>query len=96
VVHPKESAACATRAGTFWVPGPYHAKNRSSPRAPAITSTPVSVPRQLIGLVPEACLGVGVCTSGHYVRTGESPSLGDARNLPRQLALTRLSFLPCL
>src|SRR5690606_5356958 len=23
VVHPKESAACATRQGTWWVPGPY-------------------------------------------------------------------------
>jgi hypothetical protein len=30
-----------------------------------------------MGLSPEACLGVGVCTSGHYVRTGRSPTLAD-------------------
>ena len=30
---------------------------------------------QLLGLEPEACLTLGVCTSGHYVRTGESPTL---------------------
>lgn len=32
---------------------------------------------QLLGLDPEACLLTGVCTSGHYVRTGLSPSLED-------------------
>ena len=30
---------------------------------------------QLLGLDPEGCLALGVSTSGHYVRTGESPSL---------------------
>ncbi len=76
VVHPKESAACATRDGTFWVPGPYSAK-------PLITTGAGDhfnagfVAAQLMGLTPEAALGLGVCTSGHYVRTAKSPSLAD-------------------
>ena len=32
---------------------------------------------QLLGLDPEACLTLGVCSSGHYVRTGESPTLAS-------------------
>ncbi len=76
VVHPKESAACATKDGTFWVPGPYAAK-------PLITTGAGDhfnagfVSGQLMGLSPEACLTLGVSTSGHYVRTAQSPSLAD-------------------
>jgi sugar/nucleoside kinase (ribokinase family) len=76
VVHPRESAACATADGTFWVPGPYTDK-------PLITTGAGDhfnagfVQGQLLGLEPEACLGLGVCTSGHYVRTAMSPSLDD-------------------
>ena len=76
VVHPKESAACATREGTSWVPGPYVAQ-------PLITTGAGDhfnagfVAAQLMGLTPEAALGLGVCTSGHYVRTARSPSLGE-------------------
>ena len=32
---------------------------------------------QLLGLDPEACLCLGVCTSGHFVRTAQSPTLED-------------------
>ncbi|HYP17670.1 MAG TPA: PfkB family carbohydrate kinase [Opitutus sp.] len=76
VVHPKESAACATKEGTFWVPGPYAAK-------PLITTGAGDhfnagfVDGQLMGLSPESCLALGVSTSGHYVRTAKSPSLAD-------------------
>lgn len=76
VVHPKESAACATRDDTFWIPGPYAAK-------PLITTGAGDhfnagfVDGQLMGLSPEACLALGVSTSGHYVRTAQSPSLAD-------------------
>ncbi len=74
VIHPRESAACATEKGSWWVPGPYTA-------TPLITTGAGDhfnagfTNGQMLGLEPEACLGVGVCTSGHYVRTGESPSL---------------------
>jgi hypothetical protein len=76
VVHPRESAACATAAGTSWVPGPYTDK-------PFITTGAGDhfnagfAQGQMLGLDPEACLGLGVCTSGHYVRTAQSPSLDD-------------------
>lgn len=76
VVHPKESAACATRDDTWWVPGPYC-------DAPKITTGAGDhfnagfVIGQLLGLSPEACLTVGVCFSGFYVRTARSPSLND-------------------
>lgn len=76
VIHPKESAACATRDGSWWVPGPYAAK-------PLLTTGAGDhfnagfVSGQLMELSPECCLALGVCTSGHYVRTAQSPSLAD-------------------
>lgn len=76
VIHPKESAVCATAKGTWWVPGPYVTK-------PLITTGAGDhfnagfTGGQLLGLSPEACLTLGVCTSGHYVRTAQSPSLAD-------------------
>jgi hypothetical protein len=76
VIHPTRSGACATRNDTWWVPGPYADK-------PLITTGAGDhfnagfVTGQLLGLSPESCLGLGVSTSGFYVRTGRSPSLGD-------------------
>ncbi len=76
VVHPRESAACATAAGSAWVPGPY-CEN------PVITTGAGDhfnsgfVQGQLLGLDPESCLVMGVSTSGHYVRTAVSPTLDD-------------------
>ncbi len=83
VVHPKESAACATRDDTWWVPGPYAEK-------PLLTTGAGDhfnagfVTGQLLGLSPEACLGLGVCTSGFYVRSARSPSLGDLESFLAQ------------
>lgn len=77
VIHPRESAACATAAGTAWVPGPYVDR-------PVITTGAGDhfnagfTTAQLLGLEPEACLTLGVTFSGHYVRTAESPSLAAA------------------
>lgn len=76
VIHPRESAACADAEGTWWVPGPYV-------EDPLITTGAGDhfnagfMRGVLSGLPPEACLALGVCTSGHYVRTAESPSLDD-------------------
>ncbi|HVN43344.1 MAG TPA: PfkB family carbohydrate kinase [Steroidobacteraceae bacterium] len=83
VIHPKESAACATREDTWWVPGPYVAQ-------PLITTGAGDhfnagfVLGQLLGLSPEACLGLGVGTSGLYVRTARSPALGDLESFLAQ------------
>jgi hypothetical protein len=76
VVHPRKSAACATTAGTFWVPGPYCA-------APLVTTGAGDhfnagfALGQLLGMTPNACLATGVATSGLYVRSGKSPTLDE-------------------
>ena len=74
VVHPTKCAACATGNETYFVPGPFIAQPLLTTGAGDHFNTGFSV-GQLLGLDPEACLTVGVSTSGHYVRTGESPSL---------------------
>ncbi|HTJ79315.1 MAG TPA: PfkB family carbohydrate kinase [Rariglobus sp.] len=79
VVHPKESAACATAAGTAWVPGPYTQKPLITTGAGDHFNAGFSH-GQLLGLDAEACLTLGVCTSGHYVRTGESPTTADLQS----------------
>jgi sugar/nucleoside kinase (ribokinase family) len=76
VVHPKESAACATPGGTSWVPGPYTTQPRITTGAGDHFNAGFTT-GQLLGLSPHSCLALGVCTSGHYVRTAESPSLAD-------------------
>ena len=76
VVHPKESAACATAEGDWWVPGPYAAKPLITTGAGDHFNAGFDA-GQLMGCAPESCLGLGVSTSGHYVRTAQSPALGD-------------------
>ncbi len=76
VVHPRESAACATVDGTCWVPGPYTSHPRLTTGAGDHFNAGFAS-GQLLGLPSEACLAVGVCTSGHYVRTAQSPTLAD-------------------
>ncbi len=79
VVHPKESAACATKDDTFWIRGPYTDKPMITTGAGDHFNAGFST-AQLLGFPPLACLTVGVCFSGHYVRTGESPSLDNIKS----------------
>ena len=74
VIHPRESASCATQAGSWWVPGPYTTRPRITTGAGDHFNAGYTS-GQLLGLEPEACLALGVSASGHYVRTGESPTL---------------------
>lgn len=76
VVHPRASAACATAAGCAWIPGPYTERPLITTGAGDHFNAGFST-GQLLGLDPESCLATGVCTSGHYVRTGESPTLAQ-------------------
>ncbi len=76
VVHPRECAACATADGTWCVPGPYTTTPLITTGAGDHFNAGFST-GQLLGLSPEACLALGVSTSGHYVRTAQSPSLVD-------------------
>lgn len=76
VVHPKDSAACATRDGTWWTPGPY-CENPKITTGAGDHFNAGFLTAQLLGLSPAACLTTGVCFSGYYVRTTRSPSLND-------------------
>ena len=80
VVHPKESAACATREGAWWVPGPY-CENPLITTGAGDHFNAGFAAGQLLGLDPDACLGLGVGTSGHYVRTSRSPEPADIEAL---------------
>lgn len=76
VVHPKESAACATKEDIYWIAGPYTENPKITTGAGDHFNAGFST-AQLLCFPPLACLTVGVCFSGHYVRTGKSPSLGN-------------------
>ncbi len=76
VVHPKERAACATSEGEWCVEGPYEPNPKITTGAGDHFNAGFMTGQQL-GLSPEACLTVGVCFSGYYVRTAKSPSLND-------------------
>jgi sugar/nucleoside kinase (ribokinase family) len=76
VVHPRKSAACATHGGDWWIPGPYCEKPLITTGAGDHFNAGFTT-GQLLGLSPGACLALGVSTSGHYVRSAHSPSLGD-------------------
>jgi sugar/nucleoside kinase (ribokinase family) len=74
VIHPRAAAACAGPEGTAWVPGPFTAEPRLTTGAGDHFNAGFTT-GQLLGLDAEGCLTLGVATSGHYVRTGESPDL---------------------
>lgn len=76
VVHPRECAVCATAVGTWRVSGPVAERPHITTGAGDQFNAGFAT-GQLLGLTPESCLALGVCTSGHYVRTGASPSLAD-------------------
>lgn len=76
VVHPRASAACATAHGTAWVPGPYCETPLITTGAGDHFNAGFST-GQLLGMSAEACLVLGVSTSGFYVRTAVSPTLDD-------------------
>ena len=73
VIHPVESAHCASDEGAFSLIGPYCEK-------PKITTgggdhfNAGFVSAKLLGLSDPAALAVAVSTSGYYVRNAESPS----------------------
>jgi sugar/nucleoside kinase (ribokinase family) len=82
IVHPKESAACATRDDSWWIPGPYVEKPLITTGAGDHFNAGFST-GQLLGLSPMSCLVLGVSFSGFYVRTAKSPSLSDIEEFIR-------------
>ncbi len=76
VIHPTDSAACATRQDAWWVQGPYAERPKITTGAGDHFNAGFTC-GQLIGLEPPACLTLAVAFSGYYVRTAKSPSINE-------------------
>ena len=83
VIHPTDSASCATKDGAWWTPGPYTENPKITTGAGDHFNAGFSASR-LCGFSPLTCLALATCTSGHYVRTAESPSTNQVVELLRQ------------
>ena len=80
VVHPVESAACATKEGAWWSEGPYTENPKITTGAGDHFNAGFSSAR-LCGFSPLSSLALATCTSGHYVRTAQSPSANQVVEL---------------
>jgi hypothetical protein len=85
VLHPVESAACATKDGSWWSPGPYCEDPKITTGAGDHFNAGFCSAR-LSGFSPTASLALATCTSGHYVRTAQSPSTSQVVELLKQSA----------
>lgn len=85
VVHPVESAACATKDGAWWCEGPFTDNPKITTGAGDHFNAGFSSAR-LCGFSPLTSLALATCTSGHYVRTAQSPSASQVVDLLRKSA----------
>jgi hypothetical protein len=80
IIHPNDGAACASAAGTVFVPGPYC-------REPLISTGAGDnfgagcLAAAMKGLDDTGILLAGNCASGHFVRSGRSASFADMAKL---------------
>ncbi len=75
-IHPRDSAACATRADAWWIPGPYTESPVLTTGAGDHFNAGFSL-GQTLGMTPLASLTLGVGFSGYMVRKARSPSLNE-------------------
>jgi sugar/nucleoside kinase (ribokinase family) len=76
VIHPTDSAACATQDDAVWTKGPFTAKPKITTGAGDHFNAGFCIGR-LLDLSLEASLTLAVSFSGYYVRNAKSPSLHD-------------------
>lgn len=84
VIHPVDSAACATKEGSWWTVGPYEENPKITTGAGDHFNAGFCAAR-LAGLSPTACLHFATATSGYYVRTAQSPSIGQIETFLRRM-----------
>jgi sugar/nucleoside kinase (ribokinase family) len=84
VVHPVEFAAASDATGTTHVVGPFTAKPKITTGAGDHFNAGFCIGR-ILGLGLAESLQAGVATSGYYVRTAKSPSVGDLVRFLRKM-----------
>ncbi|MBC2604194.1 carbohydrate kinase family protein [Puniceicoccus vermicola] len=89
VVHPTDSAACATKDDTFYTKGFFTPDPMITTGAGDHFNAGFSVSR-LLGLSPQSALIVGCAFSGYYVRSAESPSLSSIGSFLRKTEFATL------
>ena len=83
VVHPVSSAACATKDDSWWAPGPFTPDPKITTGAGDHFNAGFCSAR-LCGFSPASCLTLAKFTSGHYVRTAQSPSASQVIGFLRE------------
>jgi len=76
VIHPNDGAACASAEGAVYLPGPYCQKPLISTGAGDHFGAGC-LAAALLGADDTGILLAGVATSGHFVRSGRSPSFAE-------------------
>jgi len=82
VIHPTSYALATGPDGAAVVRGPFTPKPKITTGAGDHFNSGFCLGK-LLGLPTELCLLTGVATSGHYVRTAESPSMADLAGMLR-------------
>ena len=83
VTHPVDSAACATKDGSWWTEGPFTDNPKITTGAGDHFNAGFCAAK-LNGFSPLTCLALATCTSGHYVRTAQSPTTNQIIELLKQ------------
>jgi sugar/nucleoside kinase (ribokinase family) len=76
IIHPNDGAACASAAGTVYVPGPYCREPLISVGA-GDNFGAGCLSAAMRGFDDASILLAGNCASGHFVRSGKSASFPD-------------------
>ena len=86
IIHPTSYALASGPDGAFVMPGPFTPKPRITTGAGDHFNSGFCLGK-LLGFPTNECLLTGVATSGHYVRTAQSPGIDDLARMLRDWPL---------